>query len=112
MHMRTSLHENNRNTTITNISCDGTCVYMLPVLGDSSTCCHQRIDHDVYNRPFLHQNGTRVAAPLKSNISLYERCNRARKLDLSSKLRKKLRIYDVKEYSSVYRNTNRTIDLF
>jgi hypothetical protein len=59
------------------------------------------------------QNGKRVAAPLRLfNKSLYEKCNEERNIDISSKLRKKLRIYNVKEYWSIDRNANRTIDLF
>ena len=80
------------------------------VLKYLSTCCHQQIDN-VDNRLFLHQNGKRVAAPLRSKISLYKRCNRKGNIDTSLKLLKKFRIYNVEEHSSIYRIANRTIDL-
>ena len=95
MHMR-SLNKNNRNKTTNIISSYGACVYMLlvpwyQVLSDSSTCCCQHIDH-VDNRLFLHQNGKGVVVPLRSKISLYERCNRKENIETSLKLHKKLRI--------------------
>ena len=104
MQMR-SLKKRNIKTNI--ISWDRAFVFMILVpgtstlvLGDLSTCCCQHIDH-VDNRPFLHQNYKRVAAPLRSNISLYERCNRKINKEASLKLHKKLRIYNVEEYSSI-----------
>ena len=71
------------------------------VLRDSSTCCRQHIDH-VDNPLFLHQNGKGVTAPLRSKISLYERCNRKENIDISLKIQK-LQIYNVEEHSSIYR---------
>ena len=80
------------------------------VLRASSTCCRQHVDH-VDNRLFLHQNGKGVAAPWRSKISLYERCNRKGNIDISLKLHKKLRIYDVEEeQTSINRIANKTID--
>ena len=116
MHM-CSLNKNKRNIITNIISSYGACVYMLlepwyqyQVWRDLSTCCCQHIDH-VDNQLFLHQNGKGVSAPLRSKISLFERCNRKGTIDISLKLHKKVWIYNVEEHSSIYRIANRTIDL-
>ena len=68
---------------------------LVPVLGDSLTCC-PCIDHDADKWSFFHQNGKQVVEPWRSNISLYEQCNKERNIDMSLKFRKKIQIYDVK----------------
>ena len=111
MHMR-SLNKNSNRNKITNI---------IPVSSYGACAVHatspwywetrQHIDH-VDNQLFLHQNGKGFAALLRSNISLYERCNRKGNIDISLKLHKKLRINNVEqELSSFYMIANRTIDL-